>query len=303
MVQLVMAVVFSMFYMSCKQEKQQENTDTMEEAKTVDYHGFKSGYIEPINVDVWLPKGYSKDKKYAVLYMHDGQNLFDSLRNTYNYSEWHVDEILTDLMDKGEVRETIVVGIWNQAEKRYAQYFPQKVYEILPGYIKDTLGSQLVVYSDNYLKFITKELKPFIDKEFSTLPDEENTFVAGSSMGGLISMYAMSEYPEVFGGAACFSTHWIGMFNDDYPEFTDAFVSYLSGSVPSPGEHKFYFDHGTVGLDSFYGPSQKRIDSLLRDKGYNSDNLLSMKYDGHDHSEASWSSRLDIPLKFLLGKK
>ncbi len=93
---------------------------------------------------------------------------------------------------------------------------------------------------------MVNELKPFIDSNFATLGDQSNTFVAGSSMGGLISLYAVCEYPDVFGGAACLSTHWPGVFNSEHNPIPAAFIRYLESHLPSPVNHKLYFDYGTA---------------------------------------------------------
>ena len=177
---------------------------------------FPSTYVRPRNIDVWMPDSYSENKKYAVLYMHDGQMLFDG-NTTWNKQEWKVDEIVGGLIKEGKIQDCIVVAIWNHSDIRHSDYFPQKAYDMLPKAFKDTITENAKrgnahlfsekINSDNYLKFIVEEVKPFIDANFSVYTDMEHTFVSGSSMGGLISMYAVSEYPEVFGGAACLSTH------------------------------------------------------------------------------------------------
>jgi predicted alpha/beta superfamily hydrolase len=91
---------------------------------------FPSKYVNKRNVDVWLPDNYSSEKKYAVLYMHDGQMLFDST-TTWNKQEWRVDEVATELMNSNKTKDFIVVGIWNDGQNRHADYFPQKPYENL----------------------------------------------------------------------------------------------------------------------------------------------------------------------------
>ena len=96
------------------------------------------------------------------------------------------------------------------------------------------------ISSDKYLSFLIKELKPYMDQNYRTKPDQKNTFIMGSSMGGMISAYAISEYPEIFGGAACLSTHW--------PLGGNSVTSWYENHWPSAGEHKIYFDRGTVGL-------------------------------------------------------
>jgi predicted alpha/beta superfamily hydrolase len=269
--------------------------------KLVRYKVLHSRYAQPRNVDIWLPENYDKSKRYAVLYMHDGQMLFDST-TTWNGQEWQVDEHMSNLLNRKVIRNCIVVGIWNNGKYRHTEYFPQKALEYLPPAVKDSLTRQLLdgkPQADNYLRFLVKELKPFVDSVFTTIPDKENTFIAGSSMGGLISMYALCEYPEVFGGAACLSTHWIGNFqkNDEIPA---AFAQYIKTSLPPAVDHKFYFDYGTVGLDSLYKPYQLKINSILATKGYTTKSWKTKEFKGADHSEKSWNKRLDIPLLFLL---
>jgi len=118
--------------------------------------------------------------------------------------------------------------------------------------------------------------------------------VMGSSMGGLISLYAVSEYPHVFGGAGCVSTHW--------PAGGDLLVDAMASTLPPASTHKLYFDFGTETLDSEYEPFQQRMDSHLRQAGYvENKNWLTLKFDGAEHSEKSWRERVEIPLAFLLG--
>ena len=107
--------------------------------------------------------------------------------------------------------------------------------------------------ADNYLKFLVDELKPFIDETYPTQSDRDNTFVIGSSMGGLISAYAIAEYPDVFGGAACMSTHW--------PVGDGVVVQWLNDHLPSAGTHRVYFDHGTETFDAEYEPYQQQMDA------------------------------------------
>ena len=272
-----------------------------------------SKYVPARNVDVWLPDNYSASKKYAVLYMQDGQMLFDS-SITWNKQEWGVDETLTQLMQKKKIRDCIVVGIWNGGISRHAEYFPQKPFEALS---KDqqkivydsyrsggqSIFSGLSISSDKYLKFLVEELKPFIDKTYSTLTDPSNTLVAGSSMGGLISMYALCEYPNVFGGAACLSTHWPGLFYMENNPVPSSFFSYLNKHLPAPGQHQIYFDHGTETLDSMYASLQLEVDAIMKEKKYRPSQWISRSWPGQDHSEKSWRSRLEVPVTFLLKRK
>jgi predicted alpha/beta superfamily hydrolase len=270
---------------------------------------FPSKYIKPRPVDVWLPKDYSKEKKYAVLYMHDGQNLFDST-TTWNKQEWKVDDWASKLMNDDKTRDFIVVGIHNIPQMRWLDLFPQKAFSFINKKTQDSLieaakksNISPEFNGDDYLKFIVKELKPIIDKNYATHTDKDNTFVAGSSMGGLMSMYAISEYPDVFGAAACISTHWVGgipMPNNPYPE---AIFNYMEAHLPSAKNHKLYFDYGNKTLDAYYPQFAPRIDEILKQKGYTDNNSKNLFFEGTDHSEKSWNKRLDQPLTFLLGIK
>lgn len=271
-------------------------------------NSFHSKYIQTRPVDIWLPENYSEDKKYAVLYMHDGQMLFDST-TTWNKQEWKVDEWATKLMSEGKTKDFIVVGIYNISDIRWQDLFPQKAYDYMDESAKNIVieDSKMNNYNlsfngDNYLKFLVSELKPFIDENFSTFKDKEHTFVAGSSMGGLMSMYTIFEYPEIFEGAACISTHWPGwmpILNNPYP---DAIFKYMEAHVPDAKTHKIYFDYGTETLDENYPQYASKVDLIFTEKGYTAENFKNLKFEGANHSENSWNKRLDIPFTFLLHK-
>jgi predicted alpha/beta superfamily hydrolase len=265
---------------------------------------FYSKFVQARTVDVWLPENYSTNKKYAVLYMHDGQMLFDSTK-TWNKQEWNVDETTSSLISQNFIKSCIVVGIWNTGKLRHSDYFPTKVVNALPNALRDSIINdelQGKSRADDYLKFIVKELKPFIDKKYSTWKNAENTLIAGSSMGGLISLYAICEYPNVFGKAACISTHWIGSSKRLYAGISKEFIVYLKQNAPSPKNHVLYFDYGMKGLDALYKIHQVKVNEILQHVGYNNKNLLVKEFAEHNHNEKAWSERLHIPLQFLLGK-
>lgn len=265
-----------------------------------------SAFIEPRPVEVWLPDGYAEKaragKRFQVLYMHDGQMLFDA-STTWNKSAWSVHETLARLMREGKVGDTIVVGVFNIDKNRYVEYFPQKFLDEMPSaeraaFLRDGLKS--APKADDYLRFLVQELKPAVDRKYATRTDAAGTFVMGSSMGGLISVYAMSEYPQVFGGAAGLSTHWPGTGKPNAALPLAAF-NYLHRKLPAPQGHKLYQDHGGVGLDALYAPYQVFIDQIVRDRGYTDANYLSKVYPQDDHNEKAWAARLELPLVFLLG--
>jgi predicted alpha/beta superfamily hydrolase len=244
--------------------------------------GFASAFVPARTLFVWLPPGYGADagRRFPVLYMHDGQNLFDpAVASGY---DWGVDEAMARLIAAGETRGAIVVGMASLDERRFFEYMPDKA-----------LPSTL---SDPYLRFIVEEVKPFVDTNYRTLPAREHTFVMGSSMGGLISLYALCEYPGVFGGAGCVSTHW--------PAGEGSVIDYLRRALPAPGSHRFYFDFGTGTLDAEYEPYQHEADAVMRAAGYRANvDWITLKFPGAEHSERAWRERVHIPLLFLLEGK
>jgi len=279
--------------------------------KIVRFENFNSKFVLARNIDVWVPHNYSKLKKYAVFYMHDGQMLFDSA-NTWNKQEWGMDEAILKLSNENKLGDFIVVGIWN-SKLRHAEYTPEKPFLSLDstqrervmeiGKVKpERLMPKGRPLSDAYLKFIVKELKPFVDSAFSTRKGPKFTCIAGSSKGGLISLYAICEYPKVFGGAACLSTDWPVIFTNFNNPMPGALLNYLSKNAPKPKKHKLYFDFGTRTLDSLYERHQLKADSILKEKGYEIKTFQSLKFEGQDHSEKAWRSRIHLPLLFLLGK-
>ncbi len=301
-----------------------------------EYPQFESDFMSPRQVYVWLPDGYSEREKYPVLYMHDGQMLFDDTW-TWNGQEWQVDEVLGSLIAEGTIPPAIVVGVAH-GNNRFGEYFPEKVLGYLDSAPAASASTQALDYmlsfcdiyeADEYLRFLTTELKPFIDSRYSTLPDREHTFIAGSSMGGLISMYALCEYPDVFGGAACMSTHLPMITSADYAGAAgisqtvfEAFMQYLEEHLPSPGSCLLYTDRGDSTLDALYPPFQDSLDSLLTDRGWQPGPSFSLPasggqtgfpdticptctwispvFPGASHLEQDWAARLHIPLTFLL---
>ena len=276
----------------------------------VHYPSFPSNLVEPRPVDVWLPDGYEEsDSPYPVIYMHDGQFMFD--RPTSPYAStwertkgliyggvfWNVDETMARLIAKKQIRPTIVVSVWNLPNvKRRTEYMPQKpvTEEIGRLLVAESDITREAITSDNYLRFLVSELKPFIDKTYLTKPDADNTLIMGSSMGGMISAYAVSEYPEVFGAAACLSTHWV--------LGEGAAVKWYKNNWPTAGNHRLYFDYGTKSIDTDYEPFQKMMDAVMRQKGYReNEDWVTRRFEGASHRPKAWRERLHIPLIFLLG--
>ena len=263
---------------------------------------FKSQFITPRDIAVWLPAGYQTGDSCDVLYMHDGNMLFDAT-TTWNRQEWRVDEIMDSLIRSGKIRPCIVVGIYN-TDDRLTEYFPEKTWQHVPE--ADRKKAKLdKLTGDAYLKFIVEELKPFIDQHYKPLTSREHTFMMGSSMGGLISLYALCEYPQVFGGVACLSSHLsMGHLPDGFKGDTWAtgFREYVNQHLPKANSSLIYMDHGTKDFDADYGKYQTLLDSVITAKGWDKDHYMSLVFDGHGHNETCWAKRLDQPLQFLLKK-
>ncbi len=209
---------------------------------------------------IYLPEGYAKTKKrYPVLYMHDGQNLFDAA--TAAFGEWGIDECLDSLISKGRPAG-IVVGIDNS---------PRRMNEYNPFEFRDHGKGE----ADAYLAFLTETLKPYIDKNYRTLTNKENTIIAGSSMGGLVSYYAMLKHPEVFGKAGIFS-----------PSFwTAPGVKALTDSTAGKMSGKFFFYMGEKEGDTFIKDMIEMQDVL----GLKSSALIYSVLDPQGrHNENAW---------------
>lgn len=259
---------------------------------------FPSHYVTPRPVDIWLPPGYEADptRRYPVLYLHDGQNCFVPEDASFG-AAWEVQHVLKRLVTDGAAEPAILVGIWSLDRYRLTDYRPARPFLYLSDLARQRVlaGMGGSPQSDAYLAFIVEELKPAIDTRFRTRPGRDHTALMGSSMGGLISLYAVGEYPDVFGAAACLSTHW--------PAVEGVILPYLHDHLPAPGHHRFYFDHGTTTIDVLYKPIQCQVDDLMAAAGYvHGRDWLTRVYPGAQHFEADWQARVHVPLTFLLGQ-
>jgi enterochelin esterase-like enzyme len=298
-------IILSALLGSCKEslEHNKEEDSTTQVGHIDHYEMMESKFIRPRNVDVWLPNGYNENTKYQVLYMHDGQNIFEP-GHAYGGECWEVDNAIQSLIDNGEIAPTIVVGIWNTKD-RTIEYTPAKPYYLMDSVMQDSFERigriKKKPASDAYLKFIVEELKPFIDSTYSTANDKIHTYIAGSSMGGLISLYAQFEYSDVFGGAACVSTHWPLGLDQNRDDFAIAYGQYLQEKELSFNDFKLYFDYGTETLDAWYKPHQEYIDSLFEWQIDYRGASAGGEFEGTAHNEKFWRQRFPSIAKFLLG--
>lgn len=263
-----------------------------------------SRHVDARHVDVWLPAACSATTRCNVLYMHDGQMLFDAA-TTWNRQAWDVHLTLERLMREGRIPPTMVVGIWNNGRFRHSEYHPQKALAFLPAPVRERFVAEALQgrpQADAYLRFLVEELKPLVDARFPTNPGREATFVMGSSMGGMISVYAYNEYPRVFGGAAGLSTHWVGSAQPNAALPLAAF-NQLAASLAPPDGRRLYMDHGTTELDAIYAPYQAFVNEIVRDRGYGAADYMSRVFEGTGHNERAWAARLEVPLLFLMGRR
>lgn len=275
--------------------------------ETVKISGFKSKLVKARNIEIWLPPDYAENskKKFPVLYMQDGQNIFDQ-ETSLHKTAWEADSTAKKMILQNRVDPFIIVAIWS-TEKRYLEYFPEKVVKnftpkdlkVFEKFKKEQKISDSKLLGDEYLSFLVTELKPYIDKNYRTLSDPKNTSICGSSMGALISLYAICEYPNVFGQAACMSTHWPLLFDNSYIPLAEGIKKYVFENLPTPSNHRIYFDHGTKSMDQYYGVHQKTIDNVMKIKGYNNSNWVTKKFENAEHTELAWQKRFDEVLVFL----
>jgi enterochelin esterase-like enzyme len=271
---------------------------------------------ETRTVSIYLPPQYDTDPqaRFPVIYAHDGQNLFDP-RIANTGVDWGFDTAMQALVSQGAIEPAIIVGIWSTPARRL-EYAPERVLERVTGAMA---AEALAAFppqqrrADAYARFLVRELKPRIDAAFRTRAGRESTFLIGSSMGGLISLYAMAEYPDAFGGAAGLSMHWPVSIDNRLivdrqeawrPAIIAAFSDYLSASPLTPAQHRLWLDHGTGFLDHLYAPYQQALTGVFSRLGYgDGDRLRTRVYPGADHNETAWRARLRDPLTFLLGPR
>lgn len=255
---------------------------------------FVSQYVDSRNIDILLPKNYDASdtsKIYNVLYWHDGQNLFDPII-AYNHNPLMMQSAI---INAGMQDDYIIVAIWN-TKKRYREYLPNKIYNYLSKAIRTGLKLEYSgrPIADDYIRFIGDELVPFIKSKYAC----SKNYIGGTSMGGLISFYAVIELSSIFDGAVCMSTHWPMSVRMNNHNTIVAIEKYLNENIQRLEGKKLYFDYGTENLDSWYEFYQLKINATLSSNS--KINFMSKKYEGHSHSELDWKRRLSTTLKDLL---
>jgi oligosaccharide 4-alpha-D-glucosyltransferase len=246
---------------------------------------------ETRNIEIWLPPGYEENtgRRYRVIYMHDGQNVFDPRIASWGI-DWGVDEAMMRGVEAGEFEPAIVVAAWSSAQ-RGPEYSPWHD-------------------APQYARFLIEELMPRVNAEFRTLAGAENTFAMGSSMGGLLSYYLVKNHPDVFGACGCVSSHFalsaadMSSFADGSPaDATPYVVRDIENGDTIPEGVRFFFDYGTETLDASYASDHEPVREWLLKQGLVEGQDFKMrKYEGAQHSEAAWRARVGDQLDWLLGR-
>lgn len=243
---------------------------------------FHSKFLtEPRNLVVYVPPGYDTDldRRYPVLYLHDGQNLFEGATAFVRGQDWRVDETAEELIASGAIEPLIIVGIYNAGVHRIDEYTPTHDR-------KRGAGGE----ADLYGHMLTEELKPFIDRTYRTLPDPANTGLGGSSLGGLVTLYLGLQHPDAFGKLAVLSPSvwWDNRVILKLVRMTD----------PKP-RLSIWLDIGTGEGGRTLRDARALRDELV-DAGWVLDSDLQYsEITDAGHNEVSWASRVGPFLRYL----
>lgn len=262
--------------MACQNEKESSRPSTIQSNVIVLEQEFEiPGLNRNRQIRIYLPVDYHEsEQKYPVIYMHDGQNLFDD--STSYAGEWGVDESLNQLAATSAFK-LIVVGIDNGQEKRLNEMSPWKSKEFGKAEGRE------------YMDFIVFHIKPFIDSTYRTIPDRDNTAIMGSSMAGLISHYAIYKYPEVFGKAGIFSPYW----------YTDLVYDYTVEN-PIPKHSRLFLLIGGKEGDMI-DASQKMYNNIL-ESGHPIENVNLIIIPEADHNEVLWRKQFLPAVDWLFSR-
>lgn len=237
--------------------------------------------LELRDVTVWLPPEYATDtsKRYPVLYMHDGQNIFDPKTSAFGI-DWQIDEAADSLIKQGVIQPIIVVGIYN-SYKRSREYLPNDTSKI-------------------YMDFVVNKVKPLIDSLYRTKPDRENTATGGSSAGGTISFMSGWERPDIFSKVLCMSPAFT-VVNESYSfDYTETVAAYAGMKK----KLKIYIDNGGIGLETELQPGIDKMITGLKLKNFiMGEDLFYLKSGNDSHSESAWAKRIPAALKILFPRE
>ncbi len=275
----------------------------------VEYQKVAAEGLPDQRLSIWLPPGYdSGERRYPVLYMHDGHNLFDVKNSNFN-KIWAADTAMLAAVRSGKVEPHIIIGIWAPGVDRHRQYLPRSAYDMTAGNLRAQMDAMTPggVISDHYLAWIAGPLKSWVDASFRTRPGRDDTAIVGSSMGGLMSCYAFLERPQVFGRAGCVSSHWPAVdpraIVADEAQLRALWDGWFAARLGAPDGRRVWMDHGTATLDQYYAPYQQVVDARFAAAGWQKGRDWESKvYEGAGHEENAWAARLPEVFGWLLAK-
>ena len=254
------------------------------------HKNFHSRYLRSDrDVLVYLPPGYDADKRkrYSVLYLHDGQNLFDGATSFIKGAEWGVDETAQRLITEGAIEPIIIVGVYNTGKDRVDEYTPTVD-------ARHKVGGK----ADLYGKMLVEELKPFIDSEYRTRRDAKHTGLGGSSLGGLVSLYLALKYPQTFGRVLVVSPSvW----------WDDKMIVREVEALKKRPRLRVWLDMGTKEggneAEEHTRNARDLRDALVRKGWKDGSDLKYFEAEGAEHNERAWAARVEPMFRFLFPKK
>ena len=282
-----------------------------ESSQTIELQDIAADELPAQNVTIWLPPEYSADaeRRFPVLYMWDGQNLFDPAHTQYNKA-WMVQDVLGGMVARGEAEPHIVVGIWSPPGKdRYRSYVPQfaeNAKGAVGKSISDMAGGPIA--SQRQLDWVADTLIPQVERDYRVRTGADNRTIVGASMGGVMSCYAIIERSEIFGRSGCVSAHLAladpQLAQEHEEQIGWLWDSYLDAHLGKPRGRRIWMDHGTEMLDSYYGPWQRMVAEDLARLGWREgEDFAARVYDGAEHDEVFWHQRMPEMLRWLWREK
>jgi predicted alpha/beta superfamily hydrolase len=229
---------------------------------------------------VYLPPGYHEQpqRRFPVLYMHDGQNLFDGATSFVPGMDWHVGHTADDFILTGAVQPLIIVGIYNVGKVRIHEYTPTKAPRLGGG------------RADRYAKFLIQEVMPFVQQQYRVLPDPRVTGMGGSSLGGLLSLYLGLKHSQIFGRLAALSPSvW----------WNQRVILRFAAAAPVEPRPRVWLDIGTNEGPRIVQEVEQFRDILLQKGWQLGTDLHYERIEGAEHNEAAWARRVGPFLQFL----
>lgn len=247
----------------------------------IKHEQFPSRYLRnQRDLIVYLPPGYDQQpqRSFPVLYLHDGQNLFDGATSFIPGMDWHVGHTADQCIQEGRVEPLIIVGIYNAGKQRLGEYTPTRMPRLGGG------------RANRYAKFLLEEVRPFVNTRYRVQQGAENTGIGGSSLGGLVSLYLGLRQPQIFGKIAALSPSvW----------WNERVILRFASAAPVQPLPRIWLDIGTQeGLRIVDDVEQFR--DVLIGKGWQPEQNLHYEcVEGAEHNEAAWARRVRPFLQFL----